>query len=53
MVGPRQLAQHERDQANAKLVFRVSLVRDASGSRLYLMKQHGRRGRASLERRGE
>jgi hypothetical protein len=37
-------------QANAKLVFRVSVVRDALGSGLYRMKQHVRRPRNPLRR---
>ena len=37
--------------ANAKLVFRVSIVRDASDSGLYRMVEHSRRARRPLPRR--
>ena len=46
----RQSRPRTAHQANAKLVFRVSVVRDASGSGLYLMKQHVRRPRQPLRR---
>ena len=40
----------EAHQANAKLVFHAELIRDASGSRIYLQVQHSRRPRNPLAR---
>ncbi len=46
-----ELIPNGSHQANAKLVFRVSVVRDASDSGLYRMVQHARRARNPLQRR--